>query len=278
MSCLKHIGLGLRREIIDGLLTLEKNQPAFVELAPENWMEIGGYWKKKLKEIAEKYPIYSHGLSLSIGSPDDLDIEFIRKIKIFLDEFDIKIYSEHLSYSKTENAQLYDLLPIPFREDVIQHIIMRIKIVQDILERPLILENISYYTSVAAEMDEAIFIREIVLGSSCGLLLDINNIYVNGFNHKYNCKEFLLKLPLQAIQYLHMAGHEKICDDLIIDTHDKPIIPDVLELYEWTLGKIEPVPILLERDFNIPALDELVDEMCTLEYIAKPLFKSYASI
>lgn len=260
-------GLGLRRDIADETIELEGVKPAFLELAPENWMGMGGYWRHKLKLAAEKYPITCHGLSLSIGSPDPLDIDFIKRIKAFLDEFDVEIYSEHLSYSKSNNAHLYDLLPIPFRCDSIEHIVSRIKLVQDILERPIALENVSYYTPVAAEMSEATFISEIVNNSGCNLLLDVNNVYVNAFNHHYQPKEFIDALPLDKVSYMHIAGHEQVSANLIIDTHGSPIIDPVFQLFDWTLNKLSPVPVLLERDFNIPNITELQHELKRLNKI-----------
>jgi uncharacterized protein len=267
---MKHVGLGFRRDIADEILSLSgKEQPSFVEVAPENWIDLGGYWGKVFKQVAEKYPITCHGLSLSIGSPDPLNWEFIKQVKSFLKEFNIKVYSEHLSYSECDNAHLYDLLPIPFREDAIKHIVSRIKQVQDFLEMPIALENVSYYTPVAAEMDEADFISAIVRESGCNLLLDINNVYVNAFNHGYNAKDFIKKLPLENVAYIHMAGHEKVSDDLIIDTHGQAIIDKVYNLFEWTLPKLNPVPILLERDFNFPEMKEITEELNHLESITK---------
>ncbi len=268
------VGLGFRRELKDELLGDNSFNPAFVEFAPENWMNIGGYWKRVLDQVVEKYPILCHGLSLSIGSPDDLDIAFIKKLKQFLNENDVQIYSEHLSYSKANNAHLYDLLPIPFRKDAIEHIVERIKTVQDILERPIALENVSYYTPVAAEMDEATFITEIVEQSGCHLLLDVNNIYVNAFNHNYDALEFLNNLPLNHVKYIHMAGHEKVNEDTIIDTHGQAIIDPVYDLFETAIQKVEPVPVLLERDFNIPEIEELKSEVSNLETICKKHWKS----
>jgi len=266
---MKYTGIGLRREIAEQLIDLPASQrPAFIEIAPENWMNLGGYWRKTLKEAAEIYPIHCHGLSLSIGSPDPLNIAFVKEVKAFLDEYNVEAYSEHLSYSQSENAHLYDLLPIPFREDAITHIVDRIKQVQDILERPIALENVSYYTPVAAEMDEATFIRHIVEQSGCQMLLDINNIYVNSFNHSYDAKEFYQQLPLSSVGYIHMAGHKKIREDLIIDTHGSDIIDPVYELFEWAIEKIKPKRILLERDFNIPQMPQLLQEVSTLENIA----------
>lgn len=266
---MKYTGLGFRRDIADEILSLEGEQmPAFVELAPENWIGLGGYWGKVLAQVNEKYTISTHGLSLSIGSPDPLNWAFIKEIKKFLDTYNIELYSEHLSYSQCNNAHLYDLLPIPFREDAIQHIVPRIKEVQDFLERPLIIENVSYYTPVGAEMNEQSFISAIVEESGCKLLLDINNVFVNSFNHQYDPKKFISELPLDQVAYIHMAGHEQVSEDTIIDTHGEPIIQDVYELFDWTLPQINQVPILLERDFNFPAMNQIANELKQLDTIA----------
>lgn len=267
---MKHVGLGFRRDLTDDLLSLEAiDRPAFVELAPENWVNLGGYWGRILKSVAEKYPITCHGLSLSIGSPDELNWKFISEIKSFLKEYNISIYSEHLSYSQCNNAHLYDLLPIPFREDAVKHIVQRIKQVQDFLEMPLALENVSYYTSVAAEMSESEFISAIVNESGCNLLLDVNNVFVNAFNHNYDAKQFIDQLPLEKVSYIHMAGHEQVADDLIIDTHGQAIITEVYELFDWTIDKIQAVPVLLERDFNFPEIKEILSEVNQLEHITQ---------
>lgn len=269
----QYTGIGFRKDFCEELLTSDVLNPAFIELAPENWIGMGGFWKKQLDKAAEKFPITCHGLSLSIGSPDELDVKFVKDVKKFLKQYNVKIYSEHLSYSKCDNAHLYDLLPIPFRKDAVKHIVQRIKQVQDILEMPLVIENVSYYTPVAAEMDEATFISEIVNESGCNLLLDVNNVYVNSFNHQYNAKEFLSKLPLDKVAYIHMAGHEKVSDTLIIDTHGQAIIDPVYDLFEHTIGLIKPVQVLLERDFNIPELAELQGEIDRLNAIISKKWK-----
>jgi len=271
------IGLGYRREFADEFLTREHIKPDFIELAPENWMEIGGYWKKQLDKVVEQYRIFSHGLSLSIGSPDELDFDFLRRVKEFLKAYNIEIYSEHLSFSKCDNAHLYDLLPIPFREDAVKHVSEKVRQVQDFLGRELVLEIVSYYTPVAAEMDEASFIRAIAEESGCGLLLDVNNIYVNAFNHKYDAYEFIDQLPLDRVRYIHMAGHEQVAPDLIIDTHGQEIIDPVYDLFDYTLKKIDPVPVLLERDFNIPQMEELMQEMNRLKKIYTKNTRKYES-
>lgn len=274
----KHIGIGFRKDFSEELLDSTVLKPAFIELAPENWIGMGGYWKKQLDKAAEKFPISCHGLSLSIGSPDELDLDFLYKIKKFIKQYNVQIYSEHLSYAKCDNAHLYDLLPIPFRKDAVEHIIARIKQVQDVLEMPLAIENVSYYTPVAAEMDEATFISEIVKGSGCNMLLDVNNVYVNSFNHKYNAKEFIKKLPLNKVSYIHMAGHEQISDTVIIDTHGEAVIDQVFELFEYATGLLKPVPVLLERDFNIPELEELQGEITRMETIVSKTWKKEHAI
>ena len=273
-----HIGIGFRKDFAEELLTTNDLQPAFIELAPENWIGMGGYWKKQLDKAAEKYPITCHGLSLSIGSPDEVDVDFVKQVKQFLKQYNVKVYSEHLSYSKCDNAHLYDLLPIPFREDAVKHIVQRIKQVQDILEMPLVLENVSYYTPVAAQMKEEQFISAIVNESGCNMLLDVNNVYVNAFNHNYDAKEFIKNLPLNKVAYIHIAGHEQVSDTLIIDTHGQAVIDPVFELFDFTADLIKPVPVLLERDFNIPELSELQNEINRLDAIVSKKWQTNYAI
>ncbi|WP_066628023.1 HvfB family MNIO-type RiPP peptide maturase [Labilibacter marinus] len=261
------VGLGFRRDIADEFLENESFTPDFIEFAPENWMGMGGYWKKVLDKAAERYPITCHGLSLSIGSPEALDYHFLKDLKQFLKEYQVSIYSEHLSYTKSKNAHLYDLLPVPFRDDAIKHIVSRIKEVQEILERKIAIENVSYYVTPGAEMDEATFVKAIVEEADCELLLDVNNVYVNAFNHGYDAIDFINKMPLDKVSYIHMAGHEKVSDDLIIDTHGQPIIDPVYELFDSTLRKMNPVPVLLERDFNFENFDAIVEEFGQLKSI-----------
>jgi hypothetical protein len=270
----KYTGIGFRKDFAEEFLDSDILKPSFIELAPENWIGMGGYWKKLLDHAAEKYPITCHGLSLSIGSPDELDVDFVKQVKNFLNQYKVKVYSEHLSYSKCDNAHLYDLLPIPFRQDAVKHIVERIKQVQDILEMPLVLENVSYYTPVAAEMKEHEFISAIVNESGCRMLLDVNNVYVNSFNHQYEAKDFLRKLPLDKVAYIHMAGHEQVSDTLIIDTHGQAVIDPVFELFEYAIGLVKPVPVLLERDFNIPALEELQGELDRMDNIIAKKWKT----
>lgn len=265
-------GIGFRKDFAEEFLNENILNPNFIEVAPENWIDMGGYWKKIFDKVTARYPLLCHGLSLSIGSPDELDWEFLKKLKVFLKEYDVQVYSEHLSYAKCDNAHLYDLLPIPFTEDAVKHAAERIRKVQDFLERKLAIENVSYYTTVAPELDEASFISAIAREADCNLLLDVNNIYVNSFNHKYGAKDFLHKLPLERVAYIHMAGHLQVEEDLIIDTHGENIIDPVFELFEYTLHHVKPVPVLLERDFNFPAYDELQGEMDKLQGICNKIW------
>jgi len=268
------VGLGYRKDFAREFLESEILKPDFIEVAPENWINVGGFWKKEFKRALEKYPLYTHGLSLSIGAPDPLDKKFLADVKNFLEESGAENYSEHLSYSQCSNAHLYDLLPIPFTQDAIDHVADRVQQVQDILKRPLTLEIVSYYTPLAPEMTELEFVQGVLKKAGCQLLLDVNNIYVNSFNHSYNSKEFIDGLDLNKVSYIHMAGHTQVAPDLIIDTHGEAIIDPVFDLFEYTLEKIgRDVPVLLERDFNIPELEELQQEIERLKSIKQRALK-----
>lgn len=268
------VGIGYRKEFSKTFLNTDVLQPDFVEVAPENWLGVGGYWKKELKQVLEKYPLYCHGLSLSVGSPEGIDIGFVKQVKQFLEDTQAVLYSEHLTFSKVDNAHLYDLLPIPFTQGAIERVSENILQVQDILKRPLILENGSYYTVLEAEMSEADFINEIVNRTGCELLLDVNNVYVNAFNFKYDAEKFIQSMPLDKVKYIHMAGHYKVNDHLIIDTHGEDIIDPVYNLLAWAIEKIgKDIPVLLERDFNIPDLENLQYEIDILKLLKNKILK-----
>ncbi|MCX6182250.1 MAG: DUF692 domain-containing protein [Bacteroidetes bacterium] len=262
------VGIGFRKDFAEDFLNGNELAPFFIEVAPENWMNVGGFWKKKLKKALEKYPLYTHGLSLSIGSPDPLDFSFLKQVKSFLNETNAQIYSEHLSYSKCDNAHLYDLLPIPFTQEAVKHVAQKIQQAQDFLERKIAIEIVSYYTPIAPEMNELDFVNAVLTEAKCDLLLDVNNIYVNSFNHQYDPYRFIDELNIKNTAYIHMAGHRKVANDLIIDTHGEAIIDPVYDLFEYTMKKLKKdVPVLLERDFNIPELTELQTEMNHLQSI-----------
>jgi uncharacterized protein (UPF0276 family) len=270
------IGIGLRPEIIDALLANELPLPAFVELSPEHWMNAGGYNRHMLDKVVSRYPIMGHGLSLSLGSPDPLNWGLLKKIKAFMEETSMLLFSEHLSFSKCDNAHLNGLFPVPFRLEVAKFIIERIKEVQDYLGRQIAIENISYYTTLAPEMSESEFISLIAEEADCLLLLDVSNVFVNGSNHGYDPKSFISQLPLNRIGYIHLAGNYVDEQGHIIDSHDRPVNDTVRELLDWTASKISPVPVLVERDLDFPddfkkIYQELEELQAILDKHWKPL-------
>lgn len=257
-------GLGLRREIIDSLCEARLDQVSFMEVAPENWIGIGGKFGKKFREFTQRFDFVCHGLSLSIGSPSDLDEDFVKQIGQFLREHKIKYYSEHLSYC-SDSGHLYDLLPIPFTEEAVHYVAARIRRVQDILEQTIAMENASYYTPApGSDMSEIEFINAVLAEANCDLLLDVNNIYVNSINHHYDPVEYLKALPGERIAYAHIAGHYNEADDLIVDTHGADVIDPVWNILDAAYQHFGVFPTLLERDFNIPPVPELLKEIDTI--------------
>ncbi|TMP17946.1 DUF692 domain-containing protein [Pseudoalteromonas sp. S2893] len=254
------VGLGLRREMLDELLAHTPKQIDFMEVAPENWLKLGGRFKKQFKTLTDANNFACHGLSLSIGSPEPLDIEFVKSLKTFFDQHNIKLFSEHLSYCSGK-GHMYDLMPIPFTEDAIAHVVPRIKQVQDILERQIAIENVSYYAAPGQQLSELEFTNTILEQADCKLLLDVNNIYVNSINHGYNAEAFLLGLPSKRIAYGHVAGHYNEADDLIVDTHGADVIDPVWDLLDKAYQAHGVFPTLLERDFNIPSINTLTKEL-----------------
>ena len=232
----------------------------FMEVAPENWINVGGKLGKALRRFTGRFPFLCHGLSLSIGGPAPLDETFIHKLKRFLDEHEVRCYSEHLSYC-TDDGHLYDLMPIPFTEEAVKHVSARIRRTQDLLERRIAMENVSYYAAPGAQLTEIEFIKAVLEESDCDLLLDVNNIHVNSINHRYDPLEYLAALPGDRIAYGHIAGHSNVAEDLIVDTHGAGVIPDVWSLLDKAYELFGVFPTLLERDFNFPPVEELMGEV-----------------
>ncbi|MDZ7802925.1 DUF692 domain-containing protein [Thiohalophilus sp.] len=256
-------GLGLRRSIMEPLADPFPSQVDFMEIAPENWIGVGGSYGRKLRAFTERYPFVTHGLSLSLGSPAPLDEAFLQRLKRFLKQHNIRIYTEHLSYC-SDDGHLYDLMPIPFTEEAVHHVAGRIRRVQDILEQPIAVENVSYYAAPGKQMEEIEFINAVLEEADCRLLLDVNNIYVNSVNHRYDAEQFLRALPAERISYIHVAGHYNEAEDLIVDTHGAPVIDPVWELLKKTYQHFGVIPTMLERDFNLPPIEELLDEVDTI--------------
>ena len=257
-------GIGLRRSM---LRQLANNVPAdidFLELAPENWINLGGRLGRQLREISEKTPIVAHGLSLSIGGPAPLDEDLVRAIRDFIEDHNVRIYSEHLSYTN-DGGQLYDLLPMPFTDEAVRYTADRVKRVQDILGQRMALENVSYYLSPKKDFAEVDFINAIAEQADCDLLLDVNNVYVNSVNHDYEPMDFIKAMPADRISYLHIAGHYVEPDGIIVDTHGADVIDPVWQILEQTYALIGNRPTLLERDFNIPAIEGLMLEVSMIK-------------
>jgi uncharacterized protein len=253
-------GLGLRRALLGPLAEVQPGAISFLEVAPENWMDIGGRFGRQFRAFTERFPFVTHGLSLSIGSPAPLDRDFVRRLRRFLDQHGIRDYTEHLTYC-SDDGHLYDLMPIPFTEDAVRYVSERVRQVQDLLGRRIALENASYYAAPGQEMSELDFIRAVIERSDCDLLLDVNNLYVNSINHRYDPSLFLHGLPGERIRYIHVAGHYAEAEDLRVDTHGSDVIDPVWALLDEAYARFGEMPTLLERDFNIPPLAELMPQI-----------------
>ena len=253
-------GLGLRRPLVDKLMANPPEDVDFMEVAPENWIHVGGKLGKKFRWFTERYPFVIHGLSLSIGAPSPLNEQLVHDIKAFMAAHDIRLYSEHLSYCG-DDGPLYDLMPSPCTEEAVSHVAERVRRVQDILGQRMALENVSYYAPLDTSMSEREFLLAVLDEADCDLMLDINNIVVNSINHRYDAGEFLRAMPAERIRYFHLAGHFVEDEDLRIDTHGTAVDEQAWDLLRQAYGLFGPVPTLLERDFNFPPLDELLDEV-----------------
>jgi hypothetical protein len=248
---------------MDALETGQPEHTDFMEVAPENWIDVGGQLGRRFRQFTERYPFVCHGLSLNLGGFAPLDEVFLNKLKHFLKNHNIRCYSEHLSYC-ADDGHLYDLMPIPFTEDAVKHTAARIRQTQDILGQRIAIENISYYAAPGQQMSEAEFVNAVLEEADCDLLLDVNNIYVNSVNHRYDPAEYLKAMPAERIVYGHTAGHYNEAEDLIVDTHGADVIDPVWTLLETAYAYLGTFPTLLERDFNIPPLGNLLREVETI--------------
>jgi uncharacterized protein (UPF0276 family) len=259
------VGLGLRRALLGPLRATSRESIDFIEVGPENWMGVGGALGEAFGEIAVRWPIVCHGLSLSLGGPGELDAPFLLRLRRFLDAHRAVLYSEHLSACTDAHGQLYDLMPLPFHRAAVDHVVARIRQAQDVLGRRIAIENISYYatldTGASAAMREVDFIGEILERADCDLLLDVNNIVVNATNHGYDAREFLHALPAARVAYIHVAGHHDEPDGLKVDTHGAAVSTPVWATLEAAYAHCGPRPTLLERDFDLPPLDILLAEL-----------------
>ncbi|WLI43370.1 DUF692 domain-containing protein [Pseudomonas beijingensis] len=262
-------GLGMRRALLDELRQAPTGDFDFLEVAPENWIGIGGPHGAALHSLAERYPLTCHGLSLSLGGPAPLDLAFLGQVRAFLERFNVPLYSEHLSYCG-DDGHLYDLLPLPFTEEAVHHVAARIRQAQDVLGRRLAVENVSYYAAPQHDMSELEFTRAVLREADCDLLLDVNNVYVNSVNHGFDPQAFLAGLEPGRVVAMHVAGHYDESDTLKIDSHGAPVKPVVWALLAQAYARFGVQPTLLERDFNFPPYAALVAELQTIRQLQHP--------
>lgn len=256
-------GLGLR---VEHYAAFEAGVPAdsrpdWLEIISENYMVPGGKPLWHLERIRADYPLVMHGVSMSLGSTDPLDLVYLRDLKALADRLQPGWVSDHICFGSVDHRNLHDLLPMPYTAESLGHLVTRVEQVQEILQRPLVLENVSSYVRFAAdEVDEAGFVAELLKRTGAGLLLDVNNIYVSSRNHGFDPLDYLSQMPAGQIRQIHLAGHEDR-GDVVIDTHDHPVRDEVWALYAEALRRFGAIPTMIERDDHIPPLPELLQEL-----------------
>jgi uncharacterized protein len=261
-------GLGARTEHYEDLLNDHLGSVAWLEALTENYLVPGGRPLHYLERLRSHYPIVFHGVSLSIGSTDPLDLDYLRSVKALVDRYEAAWVSDHLCWTGVDGVNVHDLLPMPFTESALRHVAQRIGQVQDLLGRRLLIENVSSYLSfIGDEMTEWEFLREVAERADCLLLLDVNNVYVSSVNHGFDPLAYLRGVPIDRVQQFHLAGHSNL-GHYLIDTHDAPIVEPVWQLFRSALERFGPVSTMIERDGNIPALPELLAELDRARSIA----------
>ena len=259
------IGIGLRQAIAEPLLTSTLPELQFVELHPENYVQRGGRFRVLLERARARWPILTHGLSLGFGAVEPAEPQYVAQLKRFLAEVNAPWHSEHLCFSSADGVMLHDLLPLPFTRAAVRVAVERIRELRDALERPIAVENISYYAHAGTpELDEADFMLDVLERSDALLLLDVNNIYVNSKNHGLDAQRFLSRMPAERVVQIHIAGHSVRPDGTLIDTHGAAVRDEVYALLEDALRRVGRVPVLLERDQSFPDFAELSAEVVRL--------------
>jgi uncharacterized protein (UPF0276 family) len=260
------VGLGLRWEFLEEVVDGPDLPLGFFEVSPENYMRRGGYYPEQLARVAERYPLVTHGLTLSIGAIEPPAADYLSELKAEIKRLGTPWHSDHLCFSSSGGRSLHDLLPLKFARENVERVAERARRVQGELGVPLALENISYYAHPGRrEMPEAEFVASVVEAADIGLLLDVNNAFVNAQNHGHDARDFLRQMPLERVVEIHVAGHSASRQrGFLIDTHGTPVADPVYALLEWTLERTGPVPVLLERDNDVPPLAELLGEVARL--------------
>lgn len=253
-------GLGLRPVHYQTILA-ENPAVDWFEIMTEDYLDIGGRPLYYLHQIKERYPLVMHGVSLSIGSSDPINFDYLKKVKKLADEIQAVWISDHLCWTGINQLNMHDLLPLPYTETALNQVVNKVKQVQDFLGRQILLENVSsYITYKQSVINEWEFLTAVAEKADCLILLDINNVYVSSFNHGFKPNDYLSNIPAHRVQQIHLAGHQNM-GDYIVDTHDHPIIDPVWELYGETIKRFGKVSTMIERDDNIPPLTELLTEL-----------------
>ncbi len=266
------VGLGLRWEFLDELLERRPSAIDFLEVSPENYIRRGGYYPEALARAKESYPILTHGLTMSLGGTEPLDMAYLRELAAFVRDVGSPHHSDHLCFGSADGRILHDLLPIRFTEEGVVRVADRIRRARDVLAVPLAIENISFYLHPGKkEMGEAEFIARVCEGADCGFMLDVNNAYVNATNFGFDVDEWMRTAPLERVVQIHVAGHEWFDEGaggkVIVDTHGADVCGPVMQLLGRVLAKTGPVPVLLERDQDIPPLEALLREIEAIKRI-----------
>lgn len=254
-------GLGLRHDHYDTVLHTRPRGVDWFEIISENFMDAhGGHWEL-LADLKHDYPIIPHGVSLSIGSPDPLNRNYLRKLKKLVDFLNPPWFSDHICWTGVHGLNTHDLMPVPYTDAALKHFITRAREVQDFMERPLALENPSTYLSFqASTLTEYDFIAQVAEGSNSFILLDVNNIHVSAFNHRYDPLDYLNAMPPERVVQIHLAGHTHMGTH-ILDTHDHPVTDAVWKLYQHAISRMGPKATMVEWDAKIPAFDILLAEL-----------------
>jgi hypothetical protein len=273
---LSGFGLGLRAPHYEAIISKGPRVQWF-EALTENYLVPGGKPLYYLERVRADYPLALHGVSLSIGGTDPLNAEYLQQVRALARRIEPSWISDHLCWTGVNRTNLHDLLPLPWTEEALRHVVDRVRVVQDVLGAPILLENASSYVEFgASEMTEWEFLARVTEEADCQILLDVNNVYVSSRNHGFNPIEYIDALPRDRVRQIHLAGHTDNGDH-VIDTHDAPVAPAVWALYGRALERFGPVPTMIERDDNIPALDELLAELDVARNIAAPILDRRAA-
>jgi uncharacterized protein (UPF0276 family) len=265
-SRVRGVGIGLRRALAEELFANDAPEIRWLEIHPENYVTRGGYFRSMLERARARWPIVTHGLTLGVGAVEPAEASYTRPLRQLLEDLQVPWHSEHLCFSGTDGVMLHDLLPVPFDQPSIETACARIAELRDTLQLPIAIENISYYTTLGQpQMPELDFLLEVLDRSDAKLLLDVNNVFVNSRNHAFDAYEYIERIPAERVVQIHVAGHLTRHDGLIIDTHGEAVRPEVYDLLEHTLRHTGEVPVLLERDQNIPCFAQVHAEVQRLD-------------